>query len=231
MSALKGILSGLEINASTRVLDVGCGDGYAAFHLLKETAARRVVGLDIHLKARELLELQRSHEEHGHLYLNRWEDLRGERFDLVLLLDVVEHVEDDVGFLARLVADHLAPGGHLLVTVPAFQWLFSGHDRFLKHYRRYSLHQLRTLVQRAGLATRADGYLFISLLAARTLSIIRQRWRGRGVETSSLGSWSHGALISKPVELVLRTDNTLLLLLHRWGVTLPGLTAWTLCTR
>lgn len=231
MPALKGILGGLEIDAATRVLDVGCGDGYAAHHLLKETSTRRVVGLDIHLKAQEIAELQRSHADRGHVYLNRWEDLRGERFDLILLLDVVEHVEDDVGFLARLVEDHLARGGHLLITVPAFQWLFSAHDRFLRHHRRYSLHGLRALVQRVGLAACADGYLFLSLLAVRTLSILRQRVQGREVEAKGLGSWRHGALISKPLELALRTDNEVMLLLRRWGVTLPGLTTWTLCRR
>jgi SAM-dependent methyltransferase len=227
--ALNGILEELEIDADTRILDVGCGDGYAAHHLLKEMSTRRVVGLDIHLEAHEIAVLERSRADRRQIYFNRWEDLRGERFDLILLLDVVEHVEDDVGFLARIVDDHLTRGGHLLMTVPAFQWLFSAHDRFLKHQRRYSLKRLRALVQQVGLSACADGYLFSSLLVLRALSILKQRLQGREVEAKGLGSWRHGALISKPVELALRTDNRVMLFLHRLGVTLPGLTAWTLC--
>ena len=57
-----------------------------------------------------------------------------------------------------------------MVTVPAFQALFSEHDRFLKHQRRYSLSGLRDVVAKSGLAAVADGHLFGSLLPARAVA-------------------------------------------------------------
>lgn len=59
------------------------------------------------------------------------------RYDVICALDVLEHIEDDAEAL-RWIATLLRPGGVLIVTVPAYQWLFSDHDRVLGHYRRYT---------------------------------------------------------------------------------------------
>jgi hypothetical protein len=53
-------------------------------------------------------------------------------------MDVIEHVEDDVG-LVREYANKVAPGTRFITTVPAFMWLWSGHDVFLEYFRRYTL--------------------------------------------------------------------------------------------
>jgi SAM-dependent methyltransferase len=70
-------------------------------------------------------------------------------FDLVVLLDVLEHVLDDAASL-HAIAGLLAPGGRALVTVPAHRWLWSSHDRQLHHFRRYSRRDIRDVVGRAG---------------------------------------------------------------------------------
>lgn len=61
----------------------------------------------------------------------------GERFDTILYIDVLEHIEDDRAELARS-ARRLKPGGHLIVLSPAHQFLFSPFDAAIGHYRRYS---------------------------------------------------------------------------------------------
>jgi len=82
----------------------------------------------------------------------------------VLLMDVLEHVEDDVGLLVE-ARDHCRTGGCLFVTVPAFQWMFAEHDRCLGHKRRYTLGSLRMLAARAGgLTIEALHYYFGLLL-------------------------------------------------------------------
>jgi SAM-dependent methyltransferase len=73
----------------------------------------------------------------------------GERFDAVVYLNVLEHVEDDASEL-RLAAAALRPGGALLVFGPALEWLYSELDYNAGHYRRYSLGRLRRLVTAAG---------------------------------------------------------------------------------
>jgi SAM-dependent methyltransferase len=66
-------------------------------------------------------------------------------FDTILYIDVLEHIEDDGGELAR-AAERLAPGGHLVILAPAFQFLFSAFDRAIGHHRRYTK---RTLARAA----------------------------------------------------------------------------------
>jgi SAM-dependent methyltransferase len=67
-----------------------------------------------------------------------------EQFDTILYIDVIEHIEDDAGELAR-AASHLNRGGHLVVLVPAHQFLFSPFDAEIGHHRRYNLRMLARL--------------------------------------------------------------------------------------
>jgi len=76
--------------------------------------------------------------------------------------DVLEHIEDDAGFL-RLIEQTLRPGGLVLLTVPAFNVLWSGHDEYVGHYRRYTLRGLSALLQAAGFVIEFKTYLFAIL--------------------------------------------------------------------
>jgi len=69
----------------------------------------------------------------------------GRQFDVILMMDVLEHVEEDAKLL-NATLQHLKDGGYLLVTVPALPFLMSAHDRYLGHYRRYTLESLRDLI-------------------------------------------------------------------------------------
>ena len=72
------------------------------------------------------------------------------KFDLICLLDVLEHVEQDAESLVAL-SNRLAPEGKILVTVPAYPWLWSQHDVSHHHFRRYTRRSLKTAAERAGL--------------------------------------------------------------------------------
>jgi SAM-dependent methyltransferase len=95
-------------------------------------------------------------------------------FDLVCLLDVLEHIDEDLATL-RAVRALLAPGGKALVTVPAYRWLWSEHDEFLHHKRRYTAGELRRKAEAAGLAVGMLSYfntlLFPLAAAARLLRL------------------------------------------------------------
>lgn len=77
----------------------------------------------------------------------------------LLLLDVLEHIEDDGAFL-RMMYRKLAPGGRVLLTVPAFQRLWSSEDDEARHYRRYRLEQLKNVAQNAGFEVLYSNYFF-----------------------------------------------------------------------
>lgn len=80
-----------------------------------------------------------------------------ERFDSILYIDVLEHIENDRGELTRAAA-HLKPGGHLVVLSPAHQFLFTPFDRAIGHFRRYSRASLRAAAP-AGLGETMVTYL------------------------------------------------------------------------
>ncbi|ARR53935.1 class I SAM-dependent methyltransferase [Rhizorhabdus wittichii] len=93
-------------------------------------------------------------------------------YDLIVLLDVLEHIPGDVEALACL-KDKLAPGGRILVTVPGAPWMWSAHDVAHHHQRRYTAGQLRGVFGRAGLKARYlthfNSVLFPLIAAVRLL--------------------------------------------------------------
>jgi SAM-dependent methyltransferase len=101
-----------------------------------------------------------------------------EQFDLLLACDVIEHIEDDLGALAELhrVA---SPRARLLLTVPAYQWLWSQHDETHHHKRRYRLRQLRERLRQSGFEPRVASYFNSTLLAPIALTRVAARRRTR----------------------------------------------------
>lgn len=94
------------------------------------------------------------------------------KFDLVCLLDVLEHIGDDEAALCR-AGRLLSPSGRLLVTVPAYAWLWSAHDEAHHHCRRYTAKMLRQRAQKANLVVEKLGYfntlLFPMIAVARII--------------------------------------------------------------
>lgn len=85
------------------------------------------------------------------------------RFDLIVMLDVLEHIEDDTASLARL-RTMLNPGGLIVITVPALPWLWSRHDEIHHHKRRYSREGLQQALRSAQLTPVKMGFFNTLLL-------------------------------------------------------------------
>ena len=180
-----------DVGAVRRVLDVGAGDGWFAQELLPDLdPAAEVVCWDVNYRSEDLATPGRS-AHHA--------DERSARtgpFDLVLLLDVLEHIEDDEGFLAGEVVPLVAPDGTAVVSVPAHPSLFSDHDRMLEHHRRYRPAELRALLGRH-LDVVDRGSVFASLLAPRAVSVLAER-AGRHHDPTGVGAWTAGPGRSRP---------------------------------
>jgi len=156
------------------------------------------------------------------------------RFDVVILLDVLEHVADDRATLREAVSDLLGPRGWLLVSAPAYPSLFSHHDVLLGHKRRYSPGRLRALVREAGLAAVEAGQLFASLILPRALAKLGEVASRRPapspaahVETA-LGTWSRGPLVTRGVTAALALDALCSRRAARRHLPWPGLSTWVL---
>lgn len=153
-------------------------------------------------------------------------------FGGILMLDVIEHVEDDVAFVRDVVDGSLAPGGWVLVSVPAYQALFSSHDRALRHFRRYAPGSIRTVLEAAGLRVAARGGLFHGLLPLRGAQALRERYRPPTGESTGIGAWQGGARLTKVLTMVLDTEARASLAMATRGLPpVPGLTTWAFCRR
>lgn len=156
------------------LLDAGCGTGALLDDLL-DVPDVGVLGMDISEEALAWT-YARGHRRIVQADLTRL-PLRSESFDCVTALDVLEHVEDDVKAVQE-IHRVLRPGGILIATVPAYQWLWSSHDAALHHFRRYSRIQFLGLLQEAGLAPAYSSFLVTALFPAAVLSRIATRGRG-----------------------------------------------------
>lgn len=216
------------LSPGVRVLDLGCGDGF-----LIETLCPALTGpidaLDIHLTAEQLATF--AAERPRLAFHNSYQHLASKAYGLITLFDVLEHVDRDADFLRETITRFAAPGARIFCTVPAFHSLFSAHDTFLKHHRRYSLLDLRQLLEGSGLRVIASGYLFGLLLPVRVLTVLAEKLLPAGDAVQGIGHWRQGRLITTLVKAMLELDNRLLIWLTKQGITLPGLTAWALCER
>jgi SAM-dependent methyltransferase len=136
-----------------RVLEVGCGVGHITASLLD---LDRVVAVDV--EPAYLRELEARLGPHSNLRTLRAgaeeerlvEEVAGEALDSALVLNVLEHVDDDVAALSNL-SRALEPGARIVLQVPAHEWLFGEADRALGHRRRYDAGRLRRVMLEAAL--------------------------------------------------------------------------------
>jgi SAM-dependent methyltransferase len=136
----------IDLPTEARILEIGCGTGHNLQMLARFGA---VEGIELDDAARAIAEA-RLGKPIGSSPLPGLIGVPDRAFDLVAVLDVIEHVEDDVQSL-QTIASKLRPGGKILVTVPAHQWMWSAHDVVNHHKRRYSAKSLRRLIEQAGL--------------------------------------------------------------------------------
>jgi SAM-dependent methyltransferase len=173
---LSSLIARLSLRGKSRILELGCGTGgnlemlarFGEVAAMESDDAARAIALE---KTAGRFDIRPG----------RCPDqipFAGQRFDLVCLFDVLEHIEDDVATL-RAVRALLAPAGRALLTVPAYRWLWSAHDEFLHHRRRYTARELRARTLQAGLRIETLSYfntlLFPLAAAARLLGLDGRR--------------------------------------------------------
>jgi len=204
-----------------RILDVGAGDGWFAGELRRTWTERaEIVCWDVNYGRADLgadlpAGIVRTTAEPAGL------------FDLVLLLDVIEHIEDDAAFLDASVSPHLSPTSLVVVSVPAYQGLFTSHDEALAHHRRYSPRRLRSLLlPRFEIVAR--GGLFASLLPLRAAAVARERV-ARPSDEHGIGRWSAGPGVTRLVRAALAADAGAGGWMAAHGVPTPGLSTWAVC--
>jgi SAM-dependent methyltransferase len=179
-------------HTSPRILDVGCGTG---FNLEQLAAAgfSRAVGLD---PSSDALMDCRSRRTCTLVQANgAFLPFAASSFEVVVALDVIEHIQDDESALKE-IARVLAPGGTLVLFTPAYRFLWSAQDDRSHHFRRYTSRELRAKLTRSGLQLRkltyANTFLFPIVLAGR---VVLKLSGGQAASENHLHpAWSNGLL-------------------------------------
>jgi len=177
--ARRGILANLirrfvRLSKKALVLEVGCGTGHN-LAMLGQFGRLDACELDAVARGMASDRLGRPVLEARLPDLSMF-SMAG--YDLVALLDVLEHVPDDLESL-KAIRSLLRPGGSLVLTVPANPWMWTAHDVAHHHFRRYTKRSLNKLFAEAGFEVRLHSYfntlLFPLIAAARIVGKITAR--------------------------------------------------------
>lgn len=182
------------------ILDIGAGSGFFARALLRQGAERALCVDPNYPEDRDETEAGRP------IQFRR--EVEATDAELLLLMDVLEHVDDDAGLL-RSYTRIAAPGATVLITVPAFQWLWSGHDVFLDHRRRYTLSGLTEVAHRGGVTVERSAYFFGAVFplaaALRIPAALRRALTGSAPE-AKCELRRHGAAANAMLEAICRAE-------------------------
>ena len=194
---LDSVLRRLELPPSIAILDAGCGSGRNMIELARFGT---VTGLELAQASAELARARGVGEVViGSLDAMPFADAS---FDLALALDVIEHLDDDRGALREL-RRVVRPGGTLLLTVPAYPWLWSEHDIVNHHRRRYTRHSLDAAAADAGWSrfttTYFNGLLLPAAVGYRTLKRLRRAPTHSGGDLERAPSPALNALLERPL--------------------------------
>lgn len=215
---LSNLVKGLRLSDAL-ILDAGCGTGFARGELSK---GGTVIGLDASPEA--IAQGLDGSPVASCVSLIQDTPFRDGTFDLVVALDLIEHLADEMPALKE-IHRLCKPGGHFFVTVPAYQSLWSKHDEALGHYRRYTDCEIRERLRESGFEVRRSSYVVSSILpAAAAFRMLRRKF---GRESTGTDLFPVPEPFNFLLSLVMRMECRL-----AWSARLPfGLTACVLARK
>jgi len=149
-------LQRMELPPSFRLLDAGCGTGGVLKKIRSSFSQADLIGLEYHTAGIQHLQpIERTHIINGNV--NQL-PFASHHFDVITLTDVLYHINIDPRRCLRECERVLKPGGQLIINVPAYQWMFSRHDKQVHTRERYTASKLRQQLQESGFQIRHVGY-------------------------------------------------------------------------
>jgi hypothetical protein len=213
-------------------LDIGCGDVFFLTRFADKYPCFELIAVDTAFNQELISEIQSKNSQYCIKFLNNLHDVNGiQEADIIFLLDVLEHIEDDVRFLEDLFSQsYINPNTIIVITVPAFNYLYCNHDKWLGHYRRYSHTLLKQHIEIAGFSYIEGGYFFTSLLIPRFVQKIIEKFKKSPTITNQgIGNYKGGAILSFLYEKILLLDFYFFRLFRFLGIKTIGLSSYVIC--
>ena len=159
----------LQKTTGITIVDVGSGSGFFALLLENEfpTQIKKVYMVDINYTPEEINATKNQKIEKTLRIPNKIEN------GLVIMMDVLEHLEDDLKMLCDIKAATSGNNNNFFITVPAFNSLWSGHDDYLGHYRRYKIDTLTSVLNKAKFNIEKSYYLYGTLFP---VAYVMRKW-------------------------------------------------------
>lgn len=212
------------------IVDIGCGDAFFLHQLSKRFENCHYFAVDTAFSSDILCSFQEKYKNTNMKFYQNISDVSSDcdKIDLILLLDVIEHVENDVALLSSL---HTLPGFYsetiVVITAPAYQSLFCSHDEWLGHYRRYSVKMLRQHLHQAGFTPIKSGYFFFTLLLPRIFQKNKERFvKSNANNVAGIGDWTGGRFLSTVLKNILIADYKFSNIFRRMGIKFSGLSCY-----
>ena len=186
------LVSRLPRDDDARILDIGCGTGATASALRKYG---EVLGLDFSTTALECCRRRGlTNVVHGRAESIPLPDCYA---DAIVATDILEHLDDDLAALTEFYRV-LKPGGHAVITVPAYRFLWSEHDVALMHQRRYVARELVDVSTRAGFRVAKQSYalcFLFPLSLGRLLKRSSPSGKAPEAQIKPVPAWLNRALV------------------------------------
>lgn len=216
-----------------KILDVGSGDAYLADSFTKNFKESKCFCVDTGYTADLVKKIKTDFKNKNLTLYSSLNEVKTDFIDIVTLLDVIEHVPDDVAFLKQIISQpYINNETHFIITVPAYQSLFSRHDVLLKHYRRYNLKKIQQTVNACGFQPIESGYFFSTLIIPRIAQLAMEKVMPKSnKDPENLGEWRGGKLTTTLVKNILLIDYKIGSLLKFAGINLPGLSCYMICKK
>jgi hypothetical protein len=208
------------------LLDVGSGDAYVLNELCRHNIAENYTATDIAYEPAIVEQIIANSACHIN-FIQEFPVQMQPSADLILLLDVIEHCKNDATILQD-IKNVSSDNFKLLITVPAFQSLFSKHDELLLHYRRYTVQQLTDLCKTQGLKIEEAGYFFFTLSLIRWVQLFLEKI-GLRKPDKTITNWKAKKWITSIFTSLLWTDYKIGNFFLALGFRLPGLSAYCIC--